>query len=140
MASTPTPTPSSRPSASSDDATDSESDRRKRTLAVATPDMRRPSTVSSLSPGIQRPEEARRSSIMPSDARRSSILPSSVYNTSNYSRSRRSVTVNDDDGSLLMVKALQRHQQSKELFRSDTKRRESMAPQFNELTFAREDQ
>ncbi|GIZ44059.1 hypothetical protein CKM354_000726800 [Cercospora kikuchii] len=73
---------------------------------------------------------SRKSSIRPDTSdedgnRRLSVRPEAHYATaSNYSRSRRSLSVVAEDPSLLFARALKDHQQSKDLFRSESKRKE----------------
>ncbi|KAF2210493.1 hypothetical protein CERZMDRAFT_99552 [Cercospora zeae-maydis SCOH1-5] len=58
--------------------------------------------------------------------RRRSIRPEAHYAVaSSYSRSRRSLSVVAEDPSLLFARALKDHQQSKDLFRSESKSKES---------------
>ncbi|WPB02108.1 uncharacterized protein RHO25_006742 [Cercospora beticola] len=74
---------------------------------------------------------SRKSSIRPDTSdedgtRRLSVRPEAHYATaSNYSRSRRSLSVVAEDPSLLFARALKDHQQSKDLFRSQSKRKEN---------------
>ena len=59
------------------------------------------------------------------DGKRLSIRPEAYTGNSNLSsRSRRTMSVVAEDPSLLFAKALREHQQSKDLFRSESKRRE----------------
>lgn len=71
----------------------------------------------------------RRSTISNSDKnnnnnKRLSIRPETYAAASNFSQSRHSLSVVAEDPSLLFAKALREHQQSKDLFRSESKRRE----------------
>lgn len=71
----------------------------------------------------------RRSTISTSDKnnnnnKRLSIRPETYAAASNFSQSRHSLSVIAEDPSLLFAKALREHQQSKDLFRSESKRRE----------------
>lgn len=70
----------------------------------------------------------RRSTISTSDKnnnnKRLSIRPETYAAASNFSQSRHSLSVVAEDPSLLFAKALREHQQSKDLFRSESKRRE----------------
>lgn len=73
----------------------------------------------------------RRSTICTSDKnnnnnnnKRLSIRPETYAAASNFSQSRHSLSVVAEDPSLLFAKALREHQQSKDLFRSESKRRE----------------
>lgn len=70
----------------------------------------------------------RRSTISTSDKndnnKRLSIRPETYAAAANFSQSRHSLSVVAEDPSLLFAKALREHQQSKDLFRSESKRRE----------------